>query len=308
MTEADLEAILGRLARTIRPSPAGAGAIGVNDGLHFTGGEPFLNFDLLCRAVEIADGLGIPSTFVETNCAWAVNDRTASDRLALLRDKGLRGILVSVNPFYLEYVPFERTERVVESAVRIFGRNVIVYQLDYYRRFRQWGIQSRMPLAEYLKLEGPGAFARNVEFFPMGRAPFALERELSEVFPRRRADRFFREPCWPPLIRDWHNHFDNYGNTMPGFCGGISLGDCRDLESLTTRGVALDERPVLGFLVNDDMPGLYAFARDRDYTELPRGYFSKCHLCVDLRRHLSASGDFPELAPTQLYEQLEPES
>jgi len=305
MTGEDLEAILGQLARTIRPSPAGADAIAVNDGLHFTGGEPFLNFDLLCRAVEIADELGIPSTFVETNCTWAASDRIASDRLALLRDKGLRGILISVNPFFLEHVPFERTERTVRAAVKIFDRNVIVYQLDYYRRFRQWGIKSRMPLEEYLRLEGPGAFAGNVEFFPMGRAPFALDRELGEAFARRRAERFFGEPCWPPMIRNWHNHFDNYSNYMPGFCGGISLGDCRDLESLTTRGVALDERPILAFLINDDMPGLYEFARDRGYSESPRGYFSKCHLCVDLRRHLVARGDFPELAPAQMYEHLE---
>ena len=40
------------------------------------------------------------------------------------------------------------------------------------------------------------------------------------------------------MIRNWHNHFDNYSNYLPGFCGGISLDDCRDLESLTTRDAA----------------------------------------------------------------------
>jgi hypothetical protein len=300
----DLERTLEQLARTIRPSPGGPDAIGVNDGLHFTGGEPFLNFRLLCAAVEIAAALGIPSTFVETNCAWAVDDRVARDRLRLLREKGLRGILVSVNPFYLEYVPFERTERVVDAAVEVFGANVIVYQLDYYRRFRQWGMKSSMPLEEYLRLEGAGAFAGHVEFFAMGRAPYALEGALAGVFARHRAERFVDDPCWPPMLRDWHNHFDNYGNYVPGFCGGISLGDCRELETLTAEGIDLGERPVLAFLAREDMRGLLEFALERGYRDSPRGYFSKCHLCVDLRRHLAERGEFEELAPRQFYDHL----
>ncbi|MCJ7819366.1 MAG: hypothetical protein MUP25_06045 [Syntrophales bacterium] len=68
ITSEDLEAVLSQLAGRIEPSPWGPEAIGLSDGLHFTGGEPFLNFDLLRQAVEIADELRIPSTFVETNC------------------------------------------------------------------------------------------------------------------------------------------------------------------------------------------------------------------------------------------------
>ena len=95
----NLASILAQLAETIRPSPAGSDSIGVSYGLHFTGGEPFLNFDLLCSAVELADDFGIPSTFVETNCFWCVSDKTTRERLSLLKDKGLKGILISVYPF-----------------------------------------------------------------------------------------------------------------------------------------------------------------------------------------------------------------
>jgi pyruvate-formate lyase-activating enzyme len=48
-------------------SPIGSDRVDLNHGLHFTGGEPFMNFDLLLRLVKIADELGNPSTFVETN-------------------------------------------------------------------------------------------------------------------------------------------------------------------------------------------------------------------------------------------------
>jgi len=43
---------------------------------------------------------------------------TAPERLTRLKHAGLHGILVSVNPFILQEVPFGRTER----AIRIVGR------------------------------------------------------------------------------------------------------------------------------------------------------------------------------------------
>lgn len=300
----DLELILAQLSETIQPSPEGPEAMSLSHGLHFTGGEPFLDFDLLCKAVEIAEGLGIPSTFVETNCAWCVDDRTAREKLRVLKDKGLDGIMISVNPFFLEFVPFERTRRAIRHALEVFGRNVIVYQLEYYRRFEQRGIRGKVPLEDYLKLEPEEDFSTNLEFFLMGRAPYALEPILDGLFPRHTVESLAAQPCWPPFLRGWHNHFDNYGNYMPGFCGGISLGDCRQLRTLLDEGVELDDRPVLGFLVKDDLRGLLGFARERGYGEAERGYFSKCHLCTDIRKHLAAVGNFEELAPREFYTHL----
>jgi hypothetical protein len=50
------------------------------------------------------------------------------------------------------------------------------------------------------------------------------------------------------------------------------------------------------------MAGLLRLARDHGYQERSGGYISKCDLCLDLRRHLFAAGDFPELAPAPFYE------
>ena len=68
ISEEDLESILGQLAPHIEPAPYGPEQMSLSHGLHFSGGEPFLNFELLCRAVEVSREKGIPSTFVETNC------------------------------------------------------------------------------------------------------------------------------------------------------------------------------------------------------------------------------------------------
>ncbi|MFP4621142.1 MAG: hypothetical protein ACLFM7_07505 [Bacteroidales bacterium] len=38
------------------------------------------------------------------------------------------------------------------------------------------------------------------------------------------------------------------------------------------------------------------------YEERERGYLSKCHLCVDIRKFLVDQNDCPELQPRQYYQ------
>ncbi|MDY7079564.1 MAG: radical SAM protein [Chloroflexota bacterium] len=300
ITREGLEEILSQLAGRIRPSPWGGQTISLNYGLHFTGGEPFLNFALLVEAVAMAEELKIPSTFVETNCFWCSDDEATRERLEFLKAAGLKGILISVNPFYAEHVPFERTERCIRISQEVFGGNVVVYQLAYYDRFKQLGIKERMPLEDYLELTSGERLMEQVELFLMGRAA----RQLRGFYPTYPAHTFFDEPCRPPFLRNWHNHFDNYGNFMPGYCGGISLGHWKNLDVLVKEGIDLDEHPVLRFLIAEDVQGLFHFASDFGYQESREGYVSKCDLCLDLRSHLVSKEDFEELSPKEFYAHL----
>lgn len=301
ITEEALAAGLSQLAGRIHPSPWGAQAVSLNYGLHFTGGEPFLNFELLLKAVETAEELNIPSTFVETNCFWCRSHDVTREKLQRLKAAGLKGILISVNPFYAEYVPFARTERCIRLSQEVFGGNVMVYQQEYYRRFRRLGIKDRISVEDYMALTGDESLADRVELFLMGRAT----RQLRGFYPTYPAHRFFDQPCRPPFLRDWHNHFDNYGNLMPGYCGGISLGRWQELDGLTEEGIDLEERPVLRFLIAGDMRGLFRFAQDLGYQASQEGYLSKCDLCLDIRKHLVSIGDFAELQPKKFYAHLE---
>jgi hypothetical protein len=134
----------------------------------------------------------------------------------------------------------------------------------------------------------------------MGRAT----RQLRRFYPKFPAYNFFNEPCQPPFLRNWHNHFDNYGNLMPGFCGGISLGNWQDLDKLINEGIDLKEQPILKFLIEEDIEGLFHFAKDLGYQELKQGYLSKCDLCLDIRKHLGSKEDFKELKPREFYVHL----
>jgi len=177
---------------------------------------------------------------------------------------------------------------------------VMVYQLEYYHLFKKLGITGRLSIDKYLKLIREESISNRVELFLMGRA---AER-LKELYPGYPAKRVFNTPCQPGFLRSWHNHFDNYGNFMPGYCGGISLGSWFDLDGLLKAGIDLKNRPVLNYLVKKDMQGLFKFALDSGYHELNEGYVSKCHLCLDVRKYLVSIGDYVELQPREFYEQL----
>ncbi len=134
----------------------------------------------------------------------------------------------------------------------------------------------------------------------MGRAVV----QLKAMYPKYPLQYFFNQSCLPPFLRDWHNHLDNYGNIMPGYCGGISLGDWHQLDDLIEDGIDLDKLPILSFLLDENMMGLFDYAKDLGYREFEEGYISKCHLCLDLRTYLISQKDFEELRPLEFYDHL----
>ncbi|MHC4476634.1 MAG: radical SAM protein [Planctomycetota bacterium] len=295
ISEEDIRCFLSQLAGRLKASPYGADSVDLSSGLHFSGGEPFLNFDLLLKAVQIADELDIPSTFVETNCYWCDRDDRAEEKLWQLKKAGLKGMMVSANPFILEHVPFERTERALKIGRKVFGSSAIVYQQFFYRQFAELGFRGTLSFEDYVEKAGLESL-RYAELLPMGRLVYTL----GDLFGKRPAEVFFGQSCAARLASPHHVHIDNYGNYMTGFCGGISLGDAHDLDAILA-GVDLENRPVLKALVTD-IEQLYNLGKDFGYEDLPDGYACPCHLCMDIRKQLVRQSDeFEELRPLNLY-------
>ncbi|MFP3953742.1 MAG: hypothetical protein ACLFVS_06425 [Candidatus Acetothermia bacterium] len=93
------------------------------------------------------------------------------------------------------------------------------------------------------------------------------------------------------------------GNYVPSYCGGLTYGNIEDLQSLIADGLASGKHRILARLAEDDMAGLLELSKDHGYME-KEGYYSKCHICLDLRTHLHESGEFPELKPDEFYERI----
>ncbi len=273
--------------------------ISFNYGIHFSGGEPFLNFELLLKAVEKAKKLNYTPILVETNAIWCTKEKTVLEKLEALKKAGLDGILISVNPFLLEYVPFKRTELAIRCASQVFSNKVLIYQEIFYYEFKKLNISGTLFLHEYLKRGGYGLYY--AELLPVGRACY----ELSFLFKKYPSEVFFGKNCKTELLNPYHVHIDNYGNYITGFCAGLSLGHISELKSLVKEGMDLKKKPLLHILMQD-IKLLYQIAvNEYGYQPLSQGYISKCHLCLDIRKFLvSKNVNFQELSPKEYYQQV----
>jgi len=67
-----------------------------------------------------------------------------------------------------------------------------------------------------------------------------------------------------------------------------------------------EETPeLIGRLIQGGPFGLSEWAAEtHGYRERPEGYVGKCHLCVDVRRHLSSLVQDDTLAPQGFYQQF----
>lgn len=280
------------------------GSWGAGFQVHLTGGEPFLNYPLLLEATQIANELGVPA-YVETNGGWCHNSRQAESCFRELRQAGLGAVLVSVSPFHQESIPLGRTLEAISAARSAFGTSrVMVYQSDWLPELSRHGLKERVPLKRYLedygKLRAGLHLWMNYGLISGGRAGY----RLGDWVPKRPPEAFQGETCREELLFAQHSHIDVYGNVIPAFCGGIKLGDWHDLDGLIARFRKGETSPMISILLAEGPYGLLVQARECcNYEPLSEGYAGKCHLCVDLRKHLLQQGAYPEtLQPSQFYD------
>lgn len=276
--------------------------------VHITGGEPFLNFPLLLQAVGTARNLHLP-VYVETSAVWCHSASVAEQRFRALQQAGLQAVLISCSPFHAEKVPLKRTLLAIEVAIEIFGpERVIVYTSDWIEQIWHFGLENPVSINQYVLAYGGETaglmFWDGYGLVSGGRAGYTLGR-LKELEP---AEAFRDEDCASELIYAAHAHLDPYGSFTTNFCGGLSLGAWSTVDDLRARIQAGELSRLINLLVEHGPYGMAELAQDQyGYTPLPAGYVGKCHLCVDVRRHLhrqAAAGSFPELSPTQFYSQF----
>ncbi|MCP4542243.1 MAG: radical SAM protein [Chloroflexi bacterium] len=275
--------------------------------VHLTGGEPFLHFPLLLKGTRMATELGI-WVYVETSGGWCTDEVEAVERFSALREAGLQAVLISCSPFHAERIPPARTTRTIRAALEIFGsRRVTVYMsqfLEIMQRFSD-DLERPTPLSRYEEELGlAGAHRLLWEGYHVvsgGRAGYELSY-LAGAYP---AETFAGTSCAGEALYAQHSHLDLYGNFIPAWCGGLTVGDWRDLAQVQDSFQKKSYSPLLKMLVEQGPYGLCEMAGERyGYQFRAEGYTGKCHLCVDVRRHLVEMDDFAELRPRGFYENL----
>ena len=273
--------------------------------VRLTGGEPFLNYPLLLHAVQVASRMQI-SCYAETNAGWCVQGDLVADRFLQLRDNGLQAILISCSPFHAAVIPLKRTLLAIAVALEVFGSDrVMVYMVEWLDQLRRFGFDDAIPLDQYIESYGAGPtgvmFWQGYSLVPGGRSGF----HLGHLTHRQQVSAFQGENCRPEIVYPHRAQLDLYGNIIPSYCGGLTPGRWENIPQLREDFKMDGFSPLIAILVDSGPFGLFTFARDQHgYRPLRSGYVGKCHLCVDVRRHLAKFGGFVELKPHQFYESI----
>lgn len=296
MTEEDLERTLQGVKK-IWKNPR---------GIHLAGGEATLNFDLLLHGVTYATKLGMPIEYVETNAAWCTDRKKAEEYLKRLKEAGLHCLLISCSPFHAGAVPLKRTHLAVDAAIEVFGiYGVIIYMPHCMREIAAFDTEKPVPIQRYIDAYGPERTGtmlwQGYGLIPGGRSGF----ELGCLTKRVPAKTFQGLNCVGEIMLSRHAHFDLYGNYIPSFCGGLSLGQTNDLASFV-KEYDINDTPIIKRLVEGGPFALAEWASEEyDFKEDVEGYVGKCHLCVDVRRHIvERTKEFNELSPIDFYKYL----
>lgn len=273
-------------------------------GFHLAGGEPFLNFERLLSIQRLATEFGIPIEYVETNAFWCDNEEVTRYRFEQLKEAGLQCVLISCSPFHAERIPLERVKTAVKVGMEVF--DVLLWIPEFYYQLAKIRLDKPIRLNEYVGMLGAEVAGTMIKdgynLITGGRVGYSL----GQFYERKPAEQYEGEHCKVELLKSGHAHFDPYGNFIPTFCSGISLGDARKLPTFF-RSFDLKKLPIVQTLIDGGPYKLCSIAVEEfGYKPLRDGYIGKCHLCVDVRKWIRMrTSQFAELNPLQFYQELD---
>ncbi len=260
---------------TIRKYYAGAQDLGTVKSVYFEGGEPFLYYPIMVRAIEEAEAWGMEAGIV-TNGYWITE---VEDAVEWLRPLGALqgGLSVSSDLFHgEEEAEKAKVEAILEAAQKV-GLPTDFITIE----------EPRVEEADS-QAKGEPIVAGSVRL--RGRAVATL----SEGLPRRPWPEFTECP-YETLDDPKRVHIDYLGYLHA--CQGLTIGNALETPlSQVMREYDPASHPIIGPLLEG---GPAALVRRYDLP-VEEGYVEACHLCYVAREMLRLR--FPEsLGPGQMY-------
>ena len=275
------------------------------EGVHITGGEPFLDFELTLQSIRLVVAHGLHLQFVQTNGKWITSEEVAREKFIRMKEAGARGIYFSRTPFHAEYVANECIRIGMRVGEEVFGEgNVHIRQEQFMDLLAEVGPEDKpVRLSRYIEHFGLEEFRRQMtELYGLtlhGRAAKTVEF----MFPRVPLEDLLGQHCREELLNSRHAHITPRGEYIPFSCTGFTYGrPGRDLVGFY-ESFDIHRFPVVRALCSEGVGALVEIGRAHGFEPRPEGYPHKCVLCLDVREHLWAGTrkDFPELGPPEFY-------
>jgi len=265
--------------------------------VHIGGGEPFLNPDGLVSLIKIIISSGLQIDYIETNAAWITDDDgRVRQILSNAVHAGGNCIMVSADPFHVEFIPFWKQERLIRLLEET-GTPHFIWQERYLPLLRKLDPEKTYDSADLQNVFGYDVIYQCAREYGMGFNGRALN--LLRKYGKRKTVTMLLGPC-PELRNTSHFHVDFLGCYMPPGCTGMGI-------LIEDVGEELDPEkyPVVTRLFGGGVSALLEYAGEVGYVPDPEGYVSKCELCFNIRKHLitQARQAHPDLTPDCFYGQ-----
>lgn len=246
--------------------------------ISFTGGEPFLESELLFDLVSFSFKLGL-KTEVVTNCFWADSKSAAREKLLSLIDAGLEVLNISMDDFHQEHIPVNKVKNCYDAAIELKLKVVIMNVISSDSKLNAEKIKQVLKdkgIQELgsEKVKNPTALLVETPYYPVGRGAYISEEQrlLKHIEPGGACNDVLRDIGISPQ-----------GYVYP-CCGPLSCLESMRLGDLKENSL----RDILeGALHNEVFQRIRATGSDSfiDNDFSPR-FIDFCHLCYEVISNL----------------------
>ena len=271
--------------------------------VHIGGGEPFMSFEGLLGVCESAQRNRVSIDYIETNASWYTDGTDVSQKLKKLRAAGIDCLLISVDPFHNEFVPYVKVKNLLKCCEKN-NIGTFLWQSKFERIVRRFNENTTHALGEYTEKLGADFIKSAADAYGIGYNGRAL-RILDG--PGYSAEHFLNssgpsDRCAGKLGSLHHFHVDLNGDFIPPGCIGFKI-NIFDLCGAGSEG--LNEAKYANFLsvVNGGFGSFYERAADSGFRPDPNGYVSKCSLCLDIKRYILEKESPYDIGPAGFFEE-----
>ena len=256
------------------------------------GGEPLLFPEIVCSIHKEATKSGIPSREVITNGYWS-NDVKKIRRIARnLAECGVNDIHVSVDAFHQEHIPLNTVRKAVESCLEV-GIEDIAWNPCWVISQDDDNTYNRKTISVLKELDDlPVRLSKGNILEPDGLALI----NLREFLPQREkmpAGECGDMPYTEPLDSVTSISVEPDGRIA--VCNEFHIGNAHknDIPDIL-KNYNPFEIPEMKAIIENGMEGLVVWAKKKGVEPDPDGYYSICHMCMDLRRRAWSSAIYSD--------------
>src|SRR5690606_28830200 len=99
--------------------------------VHIGGGEPLLKSEKIFPVLEAAARNNINIDYIETNASWFKDEASAKTILKELIKHGVHTLLISIDPYHNEYIPFYKVKGLIRACSKV-NMGVFPWLIDFW--------------------------------------------------------------------------------------------------------------------------------------------------------------------------------